>query len=71
MGNTMCQGTITNTNISEVPGSKKGAIGQRDPEMHRTRKGGLYCLGIKAYVCVNGTLDSAHSRATSQQSGRT
>ena len=43
-------GTIVDATIIEAPTSTKNAEGERDPEMHQTKKGGGWHFGMKAHV---------------------
>ncbi|NNM56040.1 MAG: hypothetical protein HKL97_02590 [Acidocella sp.] len=45
-------GTIVEATIIAAPSSAKNASGQRDPEMHKTRKGQQWCFGMKEHVGV-------------------
>ncbi len=54
-------GTIVDaTNIS-VPSSTKNAQGQRDPEMHQTRKSQQWFFGMKLHIGVDSKTGLAHS----------
>src|ERR1700681_3821031 len=52
-------GTIVDATILHAPSSTKNASGERDPEMHQTRKGQQWYFGLKAHIGVR------RSRATS------
>ncbi|HET9863678.1 MAG TPA: IS5 family transposase [Steroidobacteraceae bacterium] len=43
-------GTIVDATIIEAPTSTKNAEGERDPQMHQTKKGGGWHFGMKAHV---------------------
>ncbi len=49
-------GTIVDATILHAPSSTKNREGERDPEMHQTRKGQQWYFGMKAHVGV----DSKH-----------
>jgi transposase, IS5 family len=49
-------GTIVDATIIHAPSSTKNDAGQRDPEMHQTKKGNQWYFGMKAHVGV----DSKH-----------
>jgi transposase, IS5 family len=49
-------GTIVDATILHAPSSTKNREGERDPEMHQTRKGKQWYFGMKAHVGV----DSKH-----------
>ena len=42
------EGTIVDATIIEAPSSTKNRTGQRDPEMHQTKKGNQWYFGMKA-----------------------
>jgi IS5 family transposase len=44
-------GTMVDATIIHAPSSTKNSTGERDPEMHQTRKGKQWCFGLKAHRC--------------------
>lgn len=46
-------GSIVDASIVEAPSSTKNAKGERDPEMHQTKKGGQYHFGMKVHAAVD------------------
>jgi transposase, IS5 family len=46
-------GTIVDATIIHAPSSTKNASGERDPEMHQTRKGKQWYFGLKAHIGVD------------------
>lgn len=46
------RGTIVGATIIAAPGSTKNAKDERDPEMHQTKNGNEWFLGMKAHVGV-------------------
>ena len=42
------QGTIVDATIISAPSSTKNSTGERDPEMHQTKKGNQWYFGMKA-----------------------
>src|SRR6202049_2218413 len=44
--------TIVDATILHAPSSTKNASGERDPEMHQTRKGQQWYFGLKAHIGV-------------------
>ncbi len=54
-------GTIVDATLIEAPSSTKNASGQRDPEMHQTRKGNQWHFGMKAHVGVDAETKLVHS----------
>ena len=54
------EGTIVDASIIEAPSSTKNRSGERDPEMHQTKKGNQWHFGMKAHIGVDaGYRDSA------------
>jgi IS5 family transposase len=47
------QGTIVDATIIDAPSSTKNEAGQRDPEMHQTKKGKDWRFGMKAHIGVD------------------
>lgn len=47
------QGIIIDATIIAAPCSVKNKSGQRDPEMHQTRKGNQWYFGMKAHIAVD------------------
>ncbi len=54
------------TTIIDAPTSTKNKDGQRDPEMHQTRKGNEWYIGMKAHIGVDSQLlgDFLHGEET-------
>ena len=50
--------------IIEAPSSTKNAKRERDPEMHRTKKGNQWHFGMKAHIGVDAESRLAHSLET-------
>src|SRR3954447_556842 len=46
-------GSIVDATIIAAPSSTKNATGERDPEMHQTRKGQQWYFGMKAHIGVD------------------
>src|SRR5271157_4612641 len=61
-------GTIVDATILHAPSSTKNASGERDPEMHQTRKGQQWFFGLKAHIGVDAKQGHVHSVATSAAS---
>ena len=49
----MRAGTIVDATIIAAPSSTKNAKGERDPEMHQTKKGNQWHFGLKAHIGVD------------------
>ncbi len=54
-------GTIVDATIIAAPSSTKNERGQRDPEMHQTRKGKQWYFGMKLHIGVDSRTGLAHS----------
>ena len=54
-------GTIVDATIIGAPSSTKNAQGERDPEMHQTRKGKQWYYGMKLHIGVDSKTGLAHS----------
>ena len=61
-------GTIVDATIIHAPSSTKNSTGERDPEMHQTRKGNQWYFGLKAHIGVDAKEGHVHSVATSAAS---
>ena len=62
------RGTIVDATILHAPSSTKNRRGERDPEMHQTRKGKQWYFGLKAHVGVDSKQGHVHSVCTSAAS---
>ena len=56
-------GTIVDATLIQAPSSTKNKSGERDPEMHQTRKGKQWHFGMKAHVGVDAETKLVHSVA--------
>jgi transposase, IS5 family len=54
-------GTIVDATIIDAPSSTKNASGQRDPDMHQTRKGRQWYFGMKAHIGVDSKTKVIHA----------
>ena len=61
-------GTIVDATIIHAPCSTKNQSGERDPEMHQTRKGKQYYFGLKAHIGADSKAGIVHSVCTSAAS---
>ena len=61
-------GTIVDATIIAAPSSTKNSKGERDPEMHQTRKGNQWFFGAKAHIGVDSKEGIVHSVCTSAAS---
>lgn len=61
-------GTIVDATIIHAPSSTKNQSGERDPEMHQTRKGNQWYFGVKAHIGVDSREGVVHSVCTSAAS---
>ena len=55
------EGTIVDATITLAPSSTKNRAGERDPEMHRTKKGNQWHFGMKAHIGVDSETGIVHS----------
>jgi IS5 family transposase len=55
------RGTIVDATIIHAPSSTKNRQGERDPEMHQTRKGKDWYFGMKAHVGVDSKTKLIHT----------
>ena len=54
-------GTIMDATIISAPSSTKNADGERDPEMHQTKKGNQWYFGMKAHIGVDSKAKIIHA----------
>jgi transposase, IS4 family len=57
----MRQGTIVDATIIAAPSSTKNSTGERDPEMHQTKKGNQWHFGMKAHVGADADSGLVHT----------
>jgi len=55
------EGTIVDATIIAAPSSTKNKKGERDPEMHQTKKGNQWHFGMKAHIGVDTSSGLVHS----------
>jgi len=55
------KGTIVDATIINAPSSTKNAAGERDPDMHQTKKGNQWYFGMKAHIGVDSKKKLIHS----------
>ncbi len=54
-------GTVVDATIIAAPSSTKNQSGERDPEMHQTKKGNQWHFGMKPHTVVDAELGLVHS----------
>lgn len=59
-GLTLKQGTIVDATLINAPSSTKNAKGERDPDMHQTKKGNQWYFGMKAHIGVDAQSGLVH-----------
>jgi len=59
-GQSLRGGTIVDATIIAAPSSTKNQAGERDPEMHQTKKGNQYYFGMKAHIGVDDASGLVH-----------
>jgi len=55
------RGSIVDATIIAAPSSTKNVEGERDPEMHQTKKGNQWFFGMKAHVGVDADSGLVHT----------
>ena len=63
-GMAMKQGTIIDATLIAAPSSTKNKAGERDPEMHQTKKGNQWYFGMKIHAGVDKDTGLIHSVVT-------
>ena len=58
------EGTIVDASIIEAPSSTKNRAGDRDPEMHQTKKGNEWHFGMKVHIGADAETGVVHSVTT-------
>ena len=58
------KGSIVDATIIAAPSSTKNSTGERDPEMHQTRKGNQWHFGMKAHIAVDAESGLVHTVTT-------
>ena len=54
-------GTVVDATLVAAPSSTKNAKGERDPEMHQTKKGNQWHFGMKAHIGVDADSGLVHT----------
>jgi len=54
-------GTVVDATIIAAPSSTKNKAGERDPEMHQTKKGNQWHFGMKAHIGVDAASGLVHT----------
>jgi IS5 family transposase len=67
-GMAMKQGTIIDATLIAAPSSTKNEKGERDPEMHQTKKGNQWYFGMKVHIGVDKDTGLIHSVETTAAS---
>ena len=55
------QGTVVDATLIAAPSSTKNSRGERDPEMHQTKKGNQWHFGMKAHAGVDADSGLVHT----------
>ena len=58
------RGSIVDATIIAPPSSTKNSSGERDPEMHKTKKGNQWHFGMKAHIAVDADSGLVHTVTT-------
>ena len=64
LGHRLSKGTIVDASLIAAPSSTKNRKGERDPEMHQTKKGNQWHFGMKAHIGVDAQSGLTHSVET-------
>jgi IS5 family transposase len=62
-------GTIMDATLISAPSSTKNEKGERDPEMHQTKKGNQWHFGMKAHIAVDVDSGLVHTVTTTAANG--
>jgi IS5 family transposase len=54
-------GTVVDATLIAAPSSTKNSTGERDPEMHQTKKGNQWHFGMKAHIGVDAESGLVHT----------
>jgi IS5 family transposase len=54
-------GTVVDATLIAAPSSTKNSLGERDPEMHQTKKGNQWHFGMKAHIGVDADSGLVHT----------
>lgn len=57
-------GTVVDATLIAAPSSTKNQGGQRDPEMHQTKKGNQWHFGMKAHIGIDADSGLVHTVTT-------
>ena len=57
-------GTVVDATLLSAPSSTKNSSGERDPEMHQTKKGDQWYFGMKAHIGVDADSGLVHTVTT-------
>ena len=55
------EGTVVDATLIAAPSSTKNSTGERDPEMHQTKKGNQWHFGMKAHIGVDADSGLVHT----------
>ena len=58
------EGSIVDASIIEAPSSTKNRSGERDPEMHQTKRGNQWHFGMKVHIGIDSETGLVHSMST-------
>jgi IS5 family transposase len=54
-------GTVVDATLIAAPSSTKNSSGERDPELHQTKKGNQWHFGMKAHIGVDADSGLVHT----------
>jgi transposase, IS5 family len=58
------QGTVVDATLIAAPSSTKNSSGERDPQMHQTKKGNQWHFGMKAHIGADADSGLVHTVTT-------
>ena len=64
LGHRLSTGTIVDASLITAPSSTNNRTGERDPQMHQTKKGNQWYFGMKAHIGVDARSGLTHSPET-------
>ena len=60
-------GTVVDATLIAAPSSTKNDKGERDPQMHQTKKGNQWHFGMKAHIGVDAESGLVHTPSRPQR----
>ena len=57
----LCQGTVVDATLIAAPSSTKNSTGERDPQMHQSKKGNQWHFGMKCHIGADSSSGLVHT----------